>query len=170
MTSLTEKTLPQLNAGVSVPRYDRRHVSTGIVHLGVGNFHRSHQAMYIDTLMNSGAAMDWGICGIGLQPSSTRMRAAMAAQDGTTDPLFARFLLEYMTQEAIPSLRPVPGIDLQHYARELIERFSRFTRVYTSILASMRVHGVRRTLADLDRYATSSMADREPAGLERKSP
>jgi hypothetical protein len=141
MTSLTEKTRPQLNAGVSVPRYDRRHVSTGIVHLGVG-----------------------------LQPSNTRMRAAMAAQDGPTDPLFARFLLEYMTQEAIPTLRPVPGIDLQHYARELIERFSRFTRVYTSILASMREHGVRRTLADLDRYATSSMADREPAGLERKSP
>ena len=141
MTSLTEKTLPQLNAGVSVPRYDRRHVSTGIVHLGVG-----------------------------LQPSNTRMRAAMAAQDGPTDPLFARFLLEYMTQEAIPTLRPVPGIDLQHYARELIERFSRFTRVYTSIRASMREHGVRRTLADLDRYATSSMADREPAGLERKSP
>jgi mannitol 2-dehydrogenase len=90
--------------------------------------------------------------------------------DVTTDPLFARFLLEYMTQEAIPTLRPVPGIDLQHYARELIERFSRFTRVYTSIMTSIREHGVRRTLADLDRYATSSMADREPAGLERKSP
>ena len=70
MTGLTEETLTRLNADVSVPRYDRRDVTTGIVHLGVGNFHRSHQAMYIDTLMNSGAAMDWGICGIGLQPSN----------------------------------------------------------------------------------------------------
>ena len=35
----------------------------------------------------------------------------------TTDPLFARFLLDYMTQEAIPTLRPVPGVDLHHYAR-----------------------------------------------------
>ena len=59
MTHLTEKTLSRLNAAVAVPRYDRRDVSTGIVHIGVGNFHRSHQAMYIDTLMNGGAALDW---------------------------------------------------------------------------------------------------------------
>jgi mannitol 2-dehydrogenase len=82
MTSLTGETLTQLNGEVSVPRYDRRQVTTGIVHLGVGSFHRSHQAMYIDTLMNNGAAMDWGICGIGLQPSNTRMRDVLAAQDG----------------------------------------------------------------------------------------
>src|ERR1700721_1396102 len=82
MTSLTEKTLTQLNPAVAVPRYDRRDVTTGIVHVGVGNFHRSHQAMYLDTLMNSGKALDWGICGIGLQPSNVAMRDALAAQDG----------------------------------------------------------------------------------------
>jgi mannitol 2-dehydrogenase len=82
MTVLTGETLAHLNAGVSVPRYDRRKVSAGIVHIGVGNFHRSHQAAYLDTLMNAGAALDWGICGIGLQPSNTRMRDVMAAQDG----------------------------------------------------------------------------------------
>jgi mannitol 2-dehydrogenase len=82
MTSLTEETLTRLNADVSLPRYDRRDVTTGIVHVGVGNFHRSHQAMYLDTLMNSGAALDWGICGIGLQPSNSAMRDALAAQDG----------------------------------------------------------------------------------------
>ena len=82
MTSLTEKTLSQLDAGVAVPRYDRRDVPAGIVHLGVGNFHRSHQAMYIDTLLNNGAALDWGICGIGLQPSNVAMRDALAVQDG----------------------------------------------------------------------------------------
>ena len=49
MTSLTGETLTRLNAGVSLHRYDRRDVTTGIVHIGVGNFHRSHQAMYIDT-------------------------------------------------------------------------------------------------------------------------
>jgi mannitol 2-dehydrogenase len=42
----------------------------------------------------------------------------------TTDPLFARFLLDYMTTEAIPTLRPVPGVDLVGYANQLIERFS----------------------------------------------
>ncbi len=82
MTVVTAATLSQLGAGVSVPRYDRREVSTGIVHIGVGNFHRSHQAMYLDTLMNSGVALDWGICGIGLQPSNRRIRDVLAAQDG----------------------------------------------------------------------------------------
>ncbi len=82
MTVLTADTLTRLNTGVSLPRYDRRHVTAGIVHIGVGNFHRSHQAMYIDTLMNSGTAMDWGICGIGLQPSNRRIRDVLAAQDG----------------------------------------------------------------------------------------
>jgi mannitol 2-dehydrogenase len=42
----------------------------------------------------------------------------------TADPLFAGFLLDYMSQEAIPTLRPVPGVDLRHYAHQLIERFS----------------------------------------------
>ena len=42
----------------------------------------------------------------------------------TTDPLFARFLLDYMTAEAIPTLPPVPGVDLLRYASQLIERFS----------------------------------------------
>jgi mannitol 2-dehydrogenase len=194
--------------------------------------------------------------------------------DVTTDPLFARYLPDYMTNEAIPTLRPVPGVDLVHYANQLIERFSnpevrdtvarlcanasdlipkfllpvirqqlvtggpftrsaavvaswaryaegtdengephemddalapqlqaaarrqrwhrtaflsgnravfgeladdtRFTRVYSSILASLHERGVRRTLADLDhcadRWAAPSMADRNPAGRERKSP
>jgi mannitol 2-dehydrogenase len=82
MTRLTEQNLTRVNAEVALPRYDRRDVTTGIVHLGVGNFHRSHEAMYIDTLMNSGTALDWGICGIGLQPSNVAMRDALAAQDG----------------------------------------------------------------------------------------
>jgi mannitol 2-dehydrogenase len=82
MTTLSAQTLGRLGAGVAVPRYDRRDVTAGIAHISVGNFHRSHQAMYIDTLMNGGAAMDWGICGIGLQPSNAAMRDVMAAQDG----------------------------------------------------------------------------------------
>jgi mannitol 2-dehydrogenase len=82
MTALNEQNLKQLDGAVSLPRYDRSQVSTGIVHLSVGNFHRAHQAMYIDTLMNDGQAMDWGICGIGLQPSNAAMRDVMAAQDG----------------------------------------------------------------------------------------
>ncbi|VEG27903.1 mannitol dehydrogenase family protein [Actinomyces howellii] len=65
------------------PPYDRDLVSTGIVHIGVGGFHRAHQAVYLDRLMRAGHAMDWGICGVGLLPGDTRMRDALAGQDHT---------------------------------------------------------------------------------------
>ena len=50
------------------PGYDRSAVTAGIVHFGVGGFHRAHQAMYLDRLMNHGKALDWGICGVGVMP------------------------------------------------------------------------------------------------------
>ncbi len=81
MTRLSAATLPSLSASVWTPRYDRAAVRTGIVHLGVGGFHRSHQAMYVDRLLESGQAQDWGICGVGVLPSDRRMREVMAAQD-----------------------------------------------------------------------------------------
>lgn len=67
---------------VPVPAYDRSEVSTGIVHIGVGGFHRAHQAMYADTLMNLGESLDWGICGVGVMPADRAMRDVLAAQDG----------------------------------------------------------------------------------------
>ena len=68
--------------GVPVPQYDRASLRVGIVHVGVGNFHRSHQAMYLDRLMNAGQALDWAICGVGVLSSDARMRDVLAAQDG----------------------------------------------------------------------------------------
>jgi mannitol 2-dehydrogenase len=65
-----------------VPGYDRSQVRTGIVHLGVGGFHRAHQAMYVDRLLQQGKGQDWGICGVGVLPSDRRMAEVMAAQDG----------------------------------------------------------------------------------------
>ena len=67
---------------VAGPEYDRSAVTTGVVHFGVGGFHRAHQAMYHDRLMNAGHAIDWGICGVGVLPGDRRMQAALAAQDG----------------------------------------------------------------------------------------
>lgn len=66
---------------VSKPTYLREDISVGIAHIGVGNFHRSHQAVYLDQLMNSGLDRDWGICGIGLLPGDARMRDTLKAQD-----------------------------------------------------------------------------------------
>jgi len=73
--------LSSLDPAVAVPGYDRGTVSAGIVHLGVGAFHRAHQALYLDRLMNDGKALDWGIVGVGVLPGDARMRDALAAQD-----------------------------------------------------------------------------------------
>jgi len=66
--------------GVPTPNYDRNRLSVGIVHFGVGGFHRAHQAMYIDRLMNAGEAFDWAICGVGVLEADRRMRDALIAQ------------------------------------------------------------------------------------------
>jgi mannitol 2-dehydrogenase len=73
--------LGELPAAVATPGYDRGRVRVGIVHLGVGGFHRSHQAAYLDRLMDRGEALDWGICGVGVLPADRRMRDVLTRQD-----------------------------------------------------------------------------------------
>lgn len=82
MVSLNAGTLRSMSPQVGIPSYDRRRVRTGMVHIGVGGFHRAHQAMYADRLMNDGHALDWGICGVGVLPADRRMQQALTAQDG----------------------------------------------------------------------------------------
>ena len=81
MPPLTPASLSSLDPAVAVPSYDRSQVTAGIVHFGVGGFHRAHQAMYLDRLMNEGKALEYGICGVGVMPFDQRMRDAMQAQD-----------------------------------------------------------------------------------------
>ncbi|MDT5286679.1 MAG: mannitol 2-dehydrogenase, partial [Mycobacterium sp.] len=81
---LNAATLPEIP--IAKPGYDRDEITVGIVHFGVGGFHRAHQAMYVDRLLAEGAqegrAKDWGICGVGVMPADRRMADVMAAQDG----------------------------------------------------------------------------------------
>lgn len=79
---LSRAVLATLPDGISTPSYLDGDVRVGIVHFGVGNFHRSHQAMYIDRLLQAGGADDWALCGIGLLERDARMRDVLAAQDG----------------------------------------------------------------------------------------
>ncbi|MGH3561328.1 MAG: mannitol dehydrogenase family protein, partial [Mycobacterium sp.] len=67
---------------IPAPGYDRANVGIGIVHFGVGGFHRAHQAAYIDQLLRQGRAQGWGICGVGVLPDDRRMRDVLHAQDG----------------------------------------------------------------------------------------
>jgi mannitol 2-dehydrogenase len=81
MHSLTSSTLPDLPFALSKPSYDRSALTAGIVHFGVGGFHRAHQAMYLDRLMNAGQALDWAICGVGILPGDAKMKQVMDEQD-----------------------------------------------------------------------------------------
>jgi mannitol 2-dehydrogenase len=82
MLPLNAQNLSSLPAGLPVPSYDRGALRTGIVHFGVGGFHRAHEAMYLDRLMSAGRALDWAICGVGVLPGDRRMRDVLQAQDG----------------------------------------------------------------------------------------
>jgi mannitol 2-dehydrogenase len=104
---LTPENLSSYRPEVAGPSYDRGGLRVGIVHVGVGGFHRAHQAMYVDRLMNEGKGVDWGICGVGVLPSDRRMADVMAAQDGlytlvvkhpdgTLEPRVIGSILEYL--------------------------------------------------------------------------
>lgn len=78
---LRTTTLTEIDSAVDVPTYDRTAVTAGIVHFGVGGFHRAHQAMYVDRLLRRGEAFDWGICGVGVLPHDRAMKDVMQDQD-----------------------------------------------------------------------------------------
>ena len=77
--TLSLATLEALPAAVERPRYDRTRVRCGIVHLGLGAFHRAHQAVYTEQVLASGD-LGWGIIGASLRSPATR--DALAPQDG----------------------------------------------------------------------------------------
>ncbi|MCI5112602.1 MAG: mannitol dehydrogenase family protein [Marivita sp.] len=81
---LSNATLRDLPEGVSRPRYDRSALTPGIVHIGLGNFHRGHQAWYLHRLMQEGRALDWAIIGAGVRPGDAVMRDRLLAQDCLT--------------------------------------------------------------------------------------
>ena len=80
---LSRAALAGLAPEVRVPRYDPASVTPGIVHLGLGGFHRAHMARYTHDLMEvQPQAQHWGILGAGLLPADRQMHEALAPQDG----------------------------------------------------------------------------------------
>ncbi|WP_197517462.1 mannitol dehydrogenase family protein [Microbacterium karelineae] len=78
---LTTTALATLDPSIGSPSYDRDKIAAGIVHIGVGGFHRAHMAMTIDRLLEQGKATDWGICGVGLLETDRRMKTVLEEQD-----------------------------------------------------------------------------------------
>ncbi|HVP99323.1 MAG TPA: mannitol dehydrogenase family protein [Roseiarcus sp.] len=81
---LSAAALDRLPSGVAKPAYDRAALTPGILHVGVGNFHRAHQAVYLDDLFSSGRDLDWALIGAGVREYDVDMRAKLAAQDWLT--------------------------------------------------------------------------------------
>ena len=81
---LSNATLDQLPESVIRPTYDRSALTPGIVHIGLGNFHRAHQAWYLHRLFQQRLNMDWAIVGAGVRPYDEQMRLKMKAQDYLT--------------------------------------------------------------------------------------
>ncbi|HEX4550311.1 mannitol dehydrogenase family protein [Pseudomonas sp.] len=78
---LNKHNLHRLAPEVQLPKYSLSDTRQGIAHIGVGGFHRAHQAYYTDALMNTGQALDWAICGVGLRAEDRRARDDLKEQD-----------------------------------------------------------------------------------------
>ncbi|MBT5799484.1 MAG: mannitol dehydrogenase family protein [Alphaproteobacteria bacterium] len=78
---LNNNTLIDLPDNIKTPTYDRSKLEAGIVHIGVGNFHRAHLSWYIHQLLERGLDQNWGIIGASVRPQDTEMREKLLAQD-----------------------------------------------------------------------------------------
>jgi mannitol 2-dehydrogenase len=81
---LSRDAFNELAETAAVPAYDPGKLTAGIVHFGVGNFHRAHQAVYLDDLFNLGLDHDWALIGAGVRPADDAMRSKLEAQDWLT--------------------------------------------------------------------------------------
>ncbi|KAB0678829.1 mannitol dehydrogenase family protein [Aureimonas leprariae] len=79
MDRLSDATLHDLPETIERPRYDRAGLANGIVHLGLGAFHRAHQTVYTERSLEAGDAR-WGTVGVSLRSPDTR--DALEPQDG----------------------------------------------------------------------------------------
>jgi mannitol 2-dehydrogenase len=78
---LSADAFPEISETAAVPRYRPSDITAGIVHFGVGNFHRAHQAVYLDDLFNLGLDHDWGLVGAGVRDTDALMRDKLLRQD-----------------------------------------------------------------------------------------
>lgn len=161
---LNTKTLLDFDAELEVPNYDRSKVTTGIVHFGVGGFHRAHQAMYIDTLLRRGEAFDWGICGVGVMPSDKRMKDALRAQDGL-------YTLALKHADGTLQGRVIGSIVEYLFAPDdpeaVIEKMASESTKIVSLTITEGGYNISHTTGEFDASHPDVMHDLEPGTLPR---
>ncbi|MCY4258995.1 MAG: mannitol dehydrogenase family protein [Rhodobacteraceae bacterium] len=117
---LSNATLTSLPADVVIPRYDRARLTPGIVHIGLGNFHRAHQAWYLHRLMQEGLAFDWAIVGAGVRDYDRTQRRKLADQDCLTT--LIQLDAEGISAEVIGSI--IDYVPIESGNRPLIARMA----------------------------------------------
>ncbi|WP_133010719.1 mannitol dehydrogenase family protein [Marinomonas flavescens] len=78
---LNQGNLASLPNSFVTPTYDRSKLKAGIVHIGIGGFHRSHEAFYTDELLATTGTTEWGICGVGLREADRKIGDILKQQD-----------------------------------------------------------------------------------------
>ena len=139
--------------------YDRRTITPGIVHIGVGNFHRAHQAFYVDRLLRMGLASSWGISGVGILPADARMRDALRSQD-----------LEYTLIERHPNgtdrASRIGAIVEYLYAPDELDRVVERLAAPTTRIVSLTVteggYNISDATGEFDRTTPSVIVDVRP--------
>lgn len=117
---LRQTKLKNLPPDVRIPRYDRSRLSAGIVHIGLGNFHRAHQAWYLHRLFDAGLCHDWAIVGAGVRPADAQQRSRLELQDYLT----TLIELDPSGQTAEVSGSMVDFVKVEHSNAALIARMA----------------------------------------------
>ena len=183
MTALSAASLGEIAVKVPVPSYDRTALASGIVHLGVGGFHRAHEAMYVDALLNEGLASGWGITGVGLLPPDRSMLEVMEAQDclytlvvkqldGSTDARVIGSIIDYLfapdDPEAVLDLMTDPAtrivsLTITEGGYHVNQSNGSFDDSDPDIRADIAAEGTPRTAFG---FITEALARRRASGAE----
>jgi mannitol 2-dehydrogenase len=143
--------------------YDRARVTAGIVHFGVGNFHRSHEAMYIDRLLRDPETFElartWGICGVGVMAADARMRDALRGQG------LEYTLVERHPDGATPATRIGSIVDYLYAPEQLEQVLERLADPATRIVSLTITEGgynISDITGEFDTTAPAIVADARP--------
>lgn len=160
--------LTALPASVQGPGYDRSAQAAGIVHIGIGAFHRAHQAVYTDDAMGAGGR-DWGIIGVSLR--SGDVAAQLNPQDGLYT-VGARGvqgsklrLIGAVQQVLVASENPQAVIDAIAAATTHIVSFTVTEKGYLRGPGGMLDLAAAQGAPSLYRFVGAALAARKVAGL-----
>jgi mannitol 2-dehydrogenase len=137
-------------------------LTSGIVHFGVGGFHRAHQAMYVDKLLERGEARDWAICGVGVLPGDRRMRDVLTEQDG-------QYTLSVLEPDGTWDTRVIGSIIEYLYAPDdpeavLAKLADPATRI-VSLTITEGGYGISRATGEFEASAPAVAADLAPGAV-----